>query len=74
MQYTTVLFALFSAAAMGEMVKVPRSQMAVRQAGAGAAGAGGKPITQNAAMTDKNGNVLLFDSKNVYKDATAKGQ
>ncbi|KAL1865253.1 hypothetical protein VTK73DRAFT_5436 [Phialemonium thermophilum] len=26
-----------------------------------------------AAMTDQQGNVIQFDTKNVYKDASAKG-
>ncbi|KAJ9158032.1 hypothetical protein NKR19_g3759 [Coniochaeta hoffmannii] len=34
--------------------------------------AGNVPVNV-AAMTDKDGNVILFDANNVYKDATEKG-
>jgi hypothetical protein len=34
--------------------------------------AGNVPVNV-AAMTDKDGNVLVFDANNVYKDASAKG-
>ncbi|KAI0404744.1 hypothetical protein F4802DRAFT_597917 [Xylaria palmicola] len=58
MKYTVALFALFTVA-MGQFVKVARQ-------------AGGVDV-QGAAMTTKNGEVVPFDSANVYKAATDAG-
>lgn len=38
-----------------------------------AAAAGGQPTVQEAAMTNQAGEVVAFDSKNVYLDSVAKG-
>ncbi|KAI0475159.1 hypothetical protein GGR56DRAFT_500332 [Xylariaceae sp. FL0804] len=63
MQFTVVILALCTLA-MGNLVRVPRGSLHVR---------GGSVGTQTAAMTDKDGNVLDFDSKNVYMAASAAG-
>ncbi|KAI1333453.1 hypothetical protein F5Y15DRAFT_421814 [Xylariaceae sp. FL0016] len=65
MKYTAVVFTLFTALAMGEMVKVPRSQKPGKRQNA--------VSIQSPAMTTVNGDVVAFDAANVYKDATAKG-
>lgn len=59
MKYTIALFALFTVA-MGQFVKVPRQ-------------AGTVPV-QGAAMSTKDGGVVTFDSKNVYKAASDAAQ
>lgn len=38
-----------------------------------AAAAAGQPTVQEAAMTNQAGEVIAFDSKNVYLDSVAKG-
>lgn len=38
-----------------------------------AAAAAGQPTVQEAAMTNQAGEVVAFDSKNVYLDSVAKG-
>lgn len=38
-----------------------------------AAAAAGQPTVQEAAMTNQAGQVIAFDSKNVYLDSVAKG-
>ncbi|KAI1259665.1 hypothetical protein F5Y18DRAFT_432973 [Xylariaceae sp. FL1019] len=58
MKYSVAIFALFSVA-MGQFVKVPRQNSVTVQTG---------------AMTDASGNVVPFDSKNVYQAATNAGQ
>jgi hypothetical protein len=49
-----------------------------RQASATASGSSGQPVQSGvpisqAAMTDANGNILAFDSANVYKAGVAAG-
>ncbi|KAI8951245.1 hypothetical protein F4801DRAFT_298813 [Xylaria longipes] len=58
MKYTVAIFALFTVA-MGQFIKVPRQ-------------AGGAEV-QTAAMSTKNGDVVPFDSANVYKAASDAG-
>ena len=50
------------------LTAAPSSEFIKRQANT----AGNVPVNV-AAMTDKDGNVILFDANNVYKDATEKG-
>ncbi|GAW27091.1 hypothetical protein SAMD00023353_7000130 [Rosellinia necatrix] len=58
MKYSVAIFALFTVA-MGQFVKVPRQA--------------GTVAVQGAAMSTKNGDVVPFDSNNVYKAATDAG-
>ncbi|KAI1173100.1 hypothetical protein F4777DRAFT_559254 [Nemania sp. FL0916] len=55
MKYTVAIFALFTVA-MGQMIKVPRQASSVQ--------------VQGAAMSTKDGGVVAFDAKNVYKAAS----
>ncbi|KAI1198944.1 hypothetical protein F5X97DRAFT_323001 [Nemania serpens] len=55
MKYTVAIFALF-AVAMGQPVIVARQDSTVQ--------------VQGAAMSTKDGKVIPFDSKNVYKAAS----
>ncbi|KAI1757614.1 hypothetical protein F4782DRAFT_525428 [Xylaria castorea] len=55
MKYTVAIFALFTVA-MGQFIKVPRQ-------------AGGVQV-QGAAMSTKDGQVVPFDTANVYKAAS----
>ncbi|KAI1111141.1 hypothetical protein F5Y14DRAFT_454296 [Nemania sp. NC0429] len=57
MKYTVAIFALFTVA-MGQFIKVPRQESTV--------------IVQGAAMSTKDGRVVPFDSKNVYKAASGQ--
>ncbi|KAI0517037.1 hypothetical protein F5B22DRAFT_646391 [Xylaria bambusicola] len=63
MKSAVVIFALFTVA-MGQFVKVPRAngKISSRQDG-------GVEV-QGAAMTNANGDVIPFDSENVYKAAS----
>ncbi|KAI0530338.1 hypothetical protein GGR58DRAFT_508547 [Xylaria digitata] len=58
MKYTVAIFALFTVA-MGQFVKVVRQDSTVQ--------------VQGAAMSTKNGDVIPFDSANVYKAASDAG-
>ncbi|KAI1160617.1 hypothetical protein F5B18DRAFT_631980 [Nemania serpens] len=57
MKYTVAIFALFTVA-MGQFIKVPRQASTVQ--------------IQDAAMSTKDGGVVPFDTKNVYK-ASSQG-
>ncbi|KAI0905970.1 hypothetical protein F4824DRAFT_504514 [Ustulina deusta] len=65
MKSSVVIFALFTVA-MGQFVKVRREDSSVvrRQDSV--------PV-QGAAMSNANGDVVAFDSANVYKAASASG-
>lgn len=51
----------------------PRPRQASAAPDAPAAVATGQPNTQNAAMTNANGDIVSFDAANVYLDSVAKG-
>ncbi|KAJ4422634.1 hypothetical protein N0V82_002753 [Gnomoniopsis sp. IMI 355080] len=61
MQYSVLALVTLVAAVMASPSK--------RQAAA----AGGQPTVQDAAMTNQAGEVIAFDSANVYLDSVAKG-
>ncbi|KAJ4387875.1 hypothetical protein N0V93_008478 [Gnomoniopsis smithogilvyi] len=61
MQYSVLAFVTLFAAVMASPAK--------RQAAAAA----GQPTVQDAAMTNQAGDVVAFDTANVYLDSVAKG-
>ncbi|KAL2107652.1 hypothetical protein VUR80DRAFT_4961 [Thermomyces stellatus] len=69
MQFSVVALLSLAALALGSPASSKAGLKSRQQAGAGAGAggaAGGQPTVQQPAMTDQNGNVVNFDSANVY--------
>ncbi|SPO01381.1 uncharacterized protein DNG_04057 [Cephalotrichum gorgonifer] len=61
MQFSVVAILSLAAVALGSP-----NRLRARQAPANPAAIQGGPTVQEAAMTDRSGNIVPFDSKNVY--------